>query len=209
MFAQIIHPMKKHCLMFLIKSFLAVILCCLITSYTIGQSIEKKPTELEFGFAFAGAEAAYIGVYSKVNFPLSHSKKYFYAGFGLNIYADFIGEIEPESNLKNDIDMRIIPNIFIAHNTTGKKFDISVEVPIGVSIAITKGTLINTKVGFEREYSNTEYLWHYGLATSIKYKVSAKSKIGFYLFSSLVIDKAWSPPMIGLSWIKNLGSNSK
>lgn len=43
------------------------------------------------------------------------------------------------------------------------------EVPVGTSIAITKGTLINERVGFKRDYSNTELFWHYSLAFSPKY----------------------------------------
>jgi len=203
---QIIHLMKKHCLLFLTSRLSIIFIFCLSANLLLGQDEMKKPIELELGIAGAGAEAGYLGLYSKVNYPLSHSKKYFYGGFGLTIYADFIGEIEARSKLRNDVDMRIIPNLFIAHNTTMKNFDVSVEIPIGISLAITKGTLVNTNVNFEREYSNTEVLWHYGLASSIKYKVSNKSKIGFYLFSSLVIDKAWSPPMIGLSWVKNFNS---
>lgn len=203
---QIIHPLKKPCLMYSTRRLSIAIFLFLLANSILGQEQNKKPIELELGIAGAGAEAGYLGLYSKVNYPLSHSKKYFYCGIGLNIYADFIGEIEARSRLRNDIDMRMIPNLFIAYNNSKKNFDVSVEIPIGISIAITKGTLVNTNVNFERAYSNTEILWHYGLATSIKYKVSDKSKIGFYLFSSLVIDKAWSPPMIGLSWVKNFNT---
>lgn len=171
-----------------------------------GQTEGKNATELEVGIASAGSEAAYYGVYSKINYPLSDSKNYFYGGFGLTIYADFNGESEEQSYLKNDVDMRIIPNLFLGYNITLNKFNIAFELPIGTSIAITKGKLVNTKVDFEREYLSKNFLWHYGIGISTKYQAFDKNKIGLYGFLPLVEDDAWSPPMLGLSWIKDLGS---
>ncbi len=66
--------------MFSIKRVLAIAFFCIFTNSMLGQSKEKKPAELELGFAFAVAEAAYFGVYSKVSFSLKQSKNYFYGG---------------------------------------------------------------------------------------------------------------------------------
>lgn len=179
-------------------------LCFAINTYA--QDTVKN-SELEVGVAVAGAEALYYGVYSKYNIPLSHKKHYFFTGLGLTTYFDFKGESTDQAKLKNDVDMRLIPYIYLGYNFNIKRFDISLELPIGTSIAITKGTLVNDKIGFERTYSNTEFLWHYGIGLSTKYRISNTNKIGISLFLPLVRDYAWSSPMVGIGWTKTFKGN--
>jgi len=200
--------MKKRYLMYLIKIITIAFVCIFYTNSILGQDVDKNLIEFELGLATAGSEALYYGVYSKVNFPLSKAKNYFYGGFGLTVYADFVGEITSESKLENDIDLRIIPYVFLGYNFSVRRFDFALELPVGTSIAITKGKLVNTNVGFEREYSNTNFLLHNGLGISTKYKVTDKGKFGLYLFLPINNDDAWSPPMIGLSWIKEIASKN-
>ena len=97
--------------MYLIRKILWIIAFVFQFNFLIAQKINKNIPEL--GIALAGAEAAYYGIFSKMNFPLNDDNNYFYRGFGLTIYADFRGEIDTQSKLKNDVDMRIIPHAFI------------------------------------------------------------------------------------------------
>ena len=162
------------------------------------QETRQNYNEFEVGGAVAGAEAFYYGVYSKYNIALTKSKHYLKAGVGLTMYFDFKGESTSQAKLKDDVDMRIIPYFYIGYNFNFNRFDVSLELPIGTSIAITKGTLVNERIGFERTYSNTEYLWHYGLALSTKYSIDNKNKIGLYGFIPMIKDIAWTSPMIGI-----------
>lgn len=198
--------MKKPCLMYLIHRILFVV-CFFLASSSYGQDGQRNFNELEIGVVAAGAEAAYYGAYSKVNYNFSDKSNYFYAGIGLTIYADFRGEIAEQSKLENDVDMRIIPNVYLGYNVSWNKFDFGIEMPIGTSIAITRGKLVNTRVGFEREYSNSEFLLHYGLGFSVKYQLPSDNKIGIYTFQPILKDGAWSPPTYGLSWTNLLDSN--
>lgn len=176
---------------------------CFINT-TFAQETRQNNHEFEVGGAIAGAEAFYYGTYSKYHIALTQSKHYLIAGIGLTVYFDFKGESTSQAYLKNDVDMRIIPYFYIGYNFTFNRFDILIELPIGTSIAVTKGTLVNERIGFERTYSNTEYLWHYGLALSTKYSVNDNNKIGFYGFMPMVKDLAWTSPMIGIGWTRKL-----
>lgn len=182
-----------------------VFLCLVKTTVAQEDSLSQNNRELEVGVAIAGSEALYYGVYSKYDFALTQSKHYLKAGVGLTAYFDFKGESTSQAKLKNDVDMRIIPYIYLGYNFNFKRFNVSLEIPVGTSIAITKGKLINERIGFERSYSNTEYLWHYGIALSAKYRLNDKNKIGFYAVVPLVKDVAWSSPMVGIGWTRKLG----
>ena len=172
-------------------------------SSVLGQQVRNN-NELEIGGVIAGDEAFYYGFYSKYNVALTQSKHYLKGGIGLTIYFDFKGESTSQAKLKNDVDMRIIPYVFLGYNFNFNRFDLGIEVPIGASIAITKGTLVNEQIGFERTYSNTEILWHYGLALSVKYRINGKNKIGLYSFLPLVKDLAWTAPVLGIGWTTDI-----
>jgi len=180
-----------------------------IANIAFAQKIWQNNSEFEVGGAFVQAEASYYGVYSKYNIALTKSKHYLKAGVGLTMYFDLKGETTSQVKLKNDFDMRIIPYFYLAYNFNFNRFDISLELPIGTSIAITKGTLVNDRVGFERSYSNTEYLWHYGIGLSTKYRVNENNKIGVYGFFPLVKDFAWSSPLVGIGWTRIIKPKGK
>jgi hypothetical protein len=99
------------------------------------------------------------------------------------MYFNFISKSTSQSKLKDNVDIRIIPYFYLGYNFNFNRFGISFELPIGTSISITRGTLVNNKVGIERTYSSAEYLWHYGIGLSTKYRVNDNNKIGFYGFS--------------------------
>lgn len=179
-----------------------VFLLALHCSFAQNQSTFISIKEVEIGGAFAGGESSYYGLYLKYSRSLSSSRHYPKAGFGLTAYADFKGESTDLAYLQNDIDMRLIAYLFVGYNFTFDRFDISLELPIGTSIAATKGTLVNERIGFEKEYSTTEHFWHYGLAFSTKFRLSKKNRIGIYGVKPIVKDVAWSPPMIGIGWTR-------
>lgn len=95
------------------------------------------------------------------------------------------------------MDMRIIPAVHLGYSLNFKKLQLNFEVPVGTSIALTKGTLLNERMGFKRNYSNTELFWHYGLAFSPKYRLNKNNQIGLYGFLPLVSDKASSGYLYG------------
>lgn len=192
----------------IIRNIWVLFSLCLVNT-TFAQETRQNNSEFEVGGAIAGSEAFYYGAYSKYNIALTQSKNYLKTGIGLTVYFDFKGETTSQAYLKNDVDMRIIPYFYAGYNFTLNRFDISVELPIGTSIAITKGTLVNERIGFERTYSNTEYLWHYGLALSTKYSINDKNKIGFYGFFPLVKDFAWTSPLVGIGWTRTFKSQGK
>ena len=177
-------------------------MCLVNTSFA--QETRQNNSEFEVGGAIAGFEAFYYGMYTKYNIALTQTKHYLKSGVGLTMYFDFKGESTSQAKLKDDVDMRIIPYFYLGYNFTFNRFDILLELPIGTSVAITKGTLVNERIGFERTYSNTEYLWHYGIALSAKYSINGKNKIGLYGFIPLVVDIAWTSPMIGFGWTKSI-----
>ncbi len=180
-----------------------------IVNITIAQETPRKNNEFEVGVALAGDEATYYGVYSKFDITLTPSKHYLKAGVGLTTYFDFSGESSSQAYLKKDVDMRIIPYLYLGYNFSFNRFNISIELPLGTSIAVTKGTLVNEKIGFERAYSNTEYLWHYGIGLSAKYKINDHNKIGFYGFYPLIKDFAWTAPLVGIGWSRMIKTQEK
>ncbi len=186
--------------MYSIIRALKVLFFLCIVDITIAQEVSLENNEFEAGIALAGDEATYYGVYSKFDIVLTPSKHGLKAGVGLTTYFDFTGESSRQAYLKKDVDMRIISYLYLGYDFLFNRFNISIELPLGVSIAVTKGTLVNEKIGFERAYSNTEYLWHYGIGLSTKYRINATNKIGFCGFYPLVKDFAWTAPLVGIGW---------
>ena len=166
--------------------------------------IAQNQPEWGIGAAVAGEEAFYMGGYSRFSLPLGDSPHHFRAGLGINFYFDFVGEATVMARLESDVDMRIIPHIFLAYNFRLGNFDLAVEAPLGASIAITQGKLVNERIGFERTYRNSETFWHYGLAFSPTYQIAELDKIGLYAFFPLVIDRAWTAPLLGLGYTKKI-----
>lgn len=189
--------------MFLKSSFL--VLFMLLTIIVNAQQLEtKNPNSLEVGFNVAGDEALYYGAYSKFSMPLSQQKHHFTVGFSLTAVFDFKGESTSEAYLKNDIDMRILPSVHIGYALNFNKFQLNFDVPIGASIAVTKGTLVNDKIGFERSYSNSEVFFNYGLEFSPKYRINDKNLIGLRAFMPLINDKVQSAGyIVGIGWTTN------
>lgn len=189
----------------IIRNVLTLMFLCLLNaSFAQEQEVRQNGDEFEIGGIVADGEAFYYGVYSKYDIAITQSKHYLKAGIGLTMYFDFKGETTSQVKLKDDVDMRIISYFYIGYNFTFNRFNVSLELPIGTSIAITEGTLVNERIGFEQSYSNTEYFWHYGVALSTKYGINDKNKIGLYGSLPLVKDIAWSSPMIGIGWTRKL-----
>ncbi|MFL1896633.1 hypothetical protein ACJRPK_13080 [Aquimarina sp. 2-A2] len=171
------------------------------------HSQNRNNSSLELGILAAGYEAFYYGGYGKYNIPISQNKHHFTLGFSVIAYFDFKGESEPEAYLKNDIDMRLLPSINIGYSLNFNKIQLNFEVPVGLNFAITKGTLVNEKIGFERDFSNNETFFNYGLSFSPKYKLNSSNSIGLYSFLPLVMDKAQSGYQIGIGWTKTFADN--
>jgi hypothetical protein len=157
---------------------------------------------LELGVVGAGDESLYYGGYGKYIVPLSNRTNHFTLSFALTAYFDFKGESEPDAYLVNDIDMRILPTVNIGYSLNFNKVQLNFEVPIGVSFARTKGTLVNKRIGFERDYSNNEAFFTYGLSFSPKYKINNSNSIGLMGFLPLISDKAQSGYQVGIGWTK-------
>lgn len=166
------------------------------------QNKPSNPNSLEVGIHIAGDETLFYGVNGKFNIPLSQKKHHPILGLSMTLYADWKGESEPGAYLQNDTDTRIIPAVHFGYSLNFEKVQLNTELASGSSIAITKGTLVNERIGFERDYANTAFLWHYGLAFSPKYRINEKNLIGLYAFLPLVPDKAWSGYLFGLGWTK-------
>jgi hypothetical protein len=175
-----------------------------LTGFTIYGQNEKKRNNnsVEIGFNLAGKETVFYGIYSKYSIPLSQRRHHPTMSLTLMIYNDFKGESTSEAYLINDIDMRIIPSLNLGYSVNFKKIQLNLEAQIGSSIAITQGTLVNQKIGFERDYSNKEVFWHYGLSFSPKYRINKLNQIGIFTFVPLVIDKAQSGYQLGIGWTK-------
>lgn len=186
-----------------------VILISLFVGSTILFSQSKKTNQnaIEIGLIGAGDESLYYGGYGKYIMPLSQRKHYFMLGLSLATYFDFKGESEKQAYLKNDLDMRLIPAVNIGYSLNFKKVQLNFEVPIGVSIAITKGTLVNEKISFERDFSNKEVFFNYGFSFSPKYKINSSNSIGLYGFMPLINDKAQSGYQFGIGWTKTFRNN--
>ncbi|MGK0448690.1 MAG: hypothetical protein ACJA2M_002490 [Polaribacter sp.] len=185
-----------------------LVLCTLALNNLYAQKENQNSNSVEIGFIVAGNEAIYYGGYGKFTMPLSQTKHYFTLGASLTSYFDFKGESTSEAYLKNDVDMRVLPNLVAGYSLNFKKFQLNLEIPIGLSIAITKGTLVNEKIGFEREYSNKESFFNYGIAFAPKYKINEKNLIGLYGFLPLVSDKAQSGYQFGVNWTMIFGKNN-
>ena len=169
------------------------------------QSTKTNQNALETGIIGAGDESLYYGGYGKYIIPISQRKHHFMLALSLAAYFDFKGESEKEAYLKNDFDMRLIPTINIGYSLNFKKVQLNFEIPVGVSLAITKGTLVNEKIGFERDFSNKEVFFNYGFSFSPKYKINNTNSIGLYSF--LPLQKAQSGYQIGIGWTKTFRNN--
>jgi|GEM_PF-1268229 len=160
----------------------------------------KMPHNLHIGANIGGAEALYYGIQLKYGIPLMKTRHHLTALFSLTSYFNLRGEATEGSYLKNDVDMRLIPAMGLGYVLTFKKVRLMFEVPVGTSIAITKGILVNDRIGFERPYSNTDMLLHFGLGFSAKYRVKPRHMLGIYGFMPILKDRAWSPPFGGIGW---------
>lgn len=182
-------------------------ICLLFVGTTLySQNDRVNNNSLEIGVLAAGDEALYYGGYGKYTIPLSQNKHHFTLSFALSAYFDFKGESEPDAYLKNDIDMRILPTVNIGYSLNFNKIQLNFEVPVGLSFAYTKGTLVNERIGFERDYSNKETFFNYGLSFSPKYEINNSNSIGLYSFLPLINDKAQSGYQIGIGWTKAFGN---
>lgn len=184
-----------------------LVLCTLALNNLYAQKENQNNNSIEFGLIAAGDETLFYGGYGKFTMPLTQKKHYFTLGASLTSYFDLKGESTSEAYLKNDVDMRVLPSLVAGYSLNFNKFQLNLEIPIGLSIAITKGTLVNEKIGFEREYSNKETFFNYGIALAPKYKINEKNLIGLYGFLPLVSDKAQSGYQFGVSWSIIFGKN--
>ena len=155
----------------------------------------------------AGDESLYYGGYSKFIVPLSNKTNHFTISFALTAYFDFKGESEPNAYLVDDIDMRLIPTFNFGYSLNFNKVQLNFEVPIGLSYAHTKGTLVNEIIGFERDYSNNEVFFNYGFSFSPKYKINNSNSIGLTTFLPFIKDKAQSGHQIGIGWTTTFANN--
>lgn len=197
--AQLQMDLNKDWIMFLNKK---IIIACLNSMLFFGavnaQDVHKNHNSLEIGLNVAGAEALYYGANAKFIMPLSQKKHHSIFVLSLTSYADLKGESEAEAYLRNDMDIRIIPALHLGYSLNFKRLQLNFELPIGASIAITKGRIINEKAGFKRDFSNQEIFLHYGVAFSPKYRINQKYQIGIYGFLPLVSDKARSGYVFGI-----------
>ena len=161
---------------------------------------------LEVGVLGAGGESLYYGGYSKFSVPLSDKTNHFTISFALTAYFDFKGESEPDAYLVDDIDMRLIPTVNFGYSLNFNKVQLNFEVPVGLSYAHTKGTLVNERIGFERDYSNNEVFFNYGFSFSPKYKINNSNSIGITTFLPFIKDKAQSGYQIGIGWTKTFAN---
>lgn len=194
--------LKKGLIMFFQIRNTILLFCLATASIVSAQDTHRNDKSFEVGLNFAGDETLFYGAYGKFVMPLSQKKQHFTVGVSLTTYFDFKGESEKQAYLKHDADMRIIPNIFVGYSLNFKKIQINFEVPIGASIAITKGTLVNEKIGFKRDFSNTEVFLNYGFIVNPKYQLNSRNYIGLYGFLPLVSDKAQSGYQVGVGWTK-------
>lgn len=190
--------------MYLVIKKSIIVICIIFYCNTIFcQNKSINNNSVEVGLIVAGDEAIYYGAYGKYSMPLSQNKHHFTLGFSLTAYFDFKGESEPMAYLKNDIDMRLLPSIGLGYSLNFNRFQFNFEIPVGASIAITKGILVNERAGFEREYSNKEVFLNYGVLFAPKYKIDNSTSIGVYGFLPLLDDKAQSGYQIGIGWTKS------
>ena len=191
--------------MYLIIRLCFVCLCMWSSLQAFAQE-KKNPNSFEADVLLAGDETIFYGANAKYLMPLAQKKHYPVFGLSLTVYADLKGESEKGAYLKNDVDLRIIPAINLGYSLNFHKVQLNFEVPVGTSIAVTSGTLVNERIGFEQDYRNAEFLWHYGLAFSPKYRLNSRHQIGLHGFMPLVQDKAASGYQFGIGWTKAIGN---
>ena len=189
---------------------LAIRIITIIGLLSISNTLYAQKTNnnsLEVGVLGAGDESLYYGGYSKFIVPLSDKTNHFTISFALTAYFDFKGESEPDAYLVDDIDMRLIPTVNFGYSLNFNKVQLNFEVPVGLSYAHTKGTLVNERIGFERDYSNNEVFFNYGFSFSPKYKINNSNSIGITTFLPFIQDKAQSGYQIGIGWTKTFANN--
>jgi len=189
---------------------LAIRIITIIGLLSISNTLYAQKTNnnsLEVGVLGAGDESLYYGGYSKFIVPLSDKTNHFTISFALTAYFDFKGESEPDAYLVDDIDMRLIPTVNFGYSLNFNKVQLNFEVPVGLSYAHTKGTLVNERIGFERDYSNNEVFFNYGFSFSPKYKINNSNSIGITTFLPFIKDKAQSGYQIGIGWTKTFANN--
>ena len=188
----------------------AIRIITIIGLLSISNTLYAQKTNnnsLEVGVLGAGDESLYYGGYSKFIVPLSDKTNHFTISFALTAYFDFKGESEPDAYLVDDIDMRLIPTVNFGYSLNFNKVQLNFEVPVGLSYAHTKGTLVNERIGFERDYSNNEVFFNYGFSFSPKYKINNSNSIGITTFLPFIKDRAQSGYQIGIGWTKTFANN--
>jgi len=188
----------------------AIRIITIIGLLSISNTLYAQKTNnnsLEVGVLGAGDESLYYGGYSKFIVPLSDKTNHFTISFALTAYFDFKGESEPDAYLVDDIDMRLIPTVNFGYSLNFNKVQLNFEVPVGLSYAHTKGTLVNERIGFERDYSNNEVFFNYGFSFLPKYKINNSNSIGITTFLPFIKDKAQSGYQIGIGWTKTFANN--
>ncbi len=188
----------------------AIRIITIIGLLSISNTLYAQKTNnnsLEVGVLGAGDESLYYGGYSKFIVPLSDKTNHFTISFALTAYFDFKGESEPDAYLVDDIDMRLIPTVNFGYSLNFNKVQLNFEVPVGLSYAHTKGTLVNERIGFERDYSNNEVFFNYGFSFSPKYKINNTNSIGLTTFLPFIKDKAQSGYQIGIGWTTTFANN--
>lgn len=162
---------------------------------------------IETNFIVAGSETLFYGVSGKYIMPLSQNKHYFYIAPSIVTYFDFKGESTSDAYLKHDVDTRIVPTINPGFAINFRKLQVNFEVPLGASIAITKGTLVNDRLGFEQDYSTTEIFLNYGVLVAPKFRLNSLNQIGLHAFLPLIQDKAQSGYQFGVGWSRTFANN--
>jgi hypothetical protein len=188
------------------KILITVLHLLLLTKIYAQKEIHNHKL-LEAGFIIGGSETLYYGAFIKYNIPLPQNRTFFYITPSLTAYFDFKGESTSDAYLKNDVDMRIIPTINPGYSLNLGKFQLNLEIPLGASIAITKGTLVNERIGFQQSYSNTEVFFNYGFLFAPKFRLNQNNQIGLSAFLPLVKDKAQSGYQFGFGWTRYFGKN--
>jgi hypothetical protein len=189
----------------------AIRIITIIGLLSISNTLYAQKTNnnsLEVGVLGAGAESLYYGGYSKFIVPLYDKTNHFTISFALTAYFDFKGESEPDAYLTDDIDMRLIPTVNFGYSLNFNKVQLNFEVPVGLSYAHTNGTLVNERIGFERDYSNNEFFFNCGFSFSPKYKINNSNSIGITTFLPFIKHKAQSGYQIGIGWTKTFFNNA-
>lgn len=170
------------------------------SAFISAQDTGVNKNAFEAGLNIAGDETLFYGAYCKFIIPLSQKKHHFTTGASLTSYFDFKGESTDQAYLKNDIDMRVIPCLFLGYSLNFKKIQVNLEAPLGFSFALTKGTLVNERIGFEKDFYNKEVFLNYGIVINPKYKMNNDNYFGVYAFLPLIEDKAQSGYQFGFGW---------